>query len=78
MPHIFVTVQGGVAEVDEDTVPNGYTVEIIDYDSIEDDPQGSLDVLSIEALIYLKKFNRSGRLSKHINKAIKAKEQIND
>lgn len=32
---IFVTVKGGVADVCEDTVPAGYTVEIIDFDNIE-------------------------------------------
>ena len=36
MKKIFVTVTGGVAEVCEDTVPAGYTVEIIDFDNIED------------------------------------------
>lgn len=29
--HIFVTVQGGVAEVCEDTVPVGIVVEILDF-----------------------------------------------
>jgi hypothetical protein len=31
---IFVTVSGGVAYVMEDTVPNGFEVEIIDFDNI--------------------------------------------
>lgn len=35
MKKIFVTVSGGVAEVQEDTVPEGYKVEIIDFDNIE-------------------------------------------
>ncbi len=35
MKKIFVTVSGGVAYVMEDTVPDGYVVEIIDFDNIE-------------------------------------------
>ena len=35
MKKIFVTVSGGVANVCEDTVPQGYEVEIIDFDNIE-------------------------------------------
>ena len=39
---IFVTVQGGVAEVCESTVPEGYEVEIIDFDNIaQGDPYPS-------------------------------------
>jgi hypothetical protein len=36
---IFVTVLGGVAEVDWETVPMGVEVEIIDIDSLKDDKQ---------------------------------------
>jgi S-formylglutathione hydrolase FrmB len=35
MNKIFVTVSGGCAYVMEDTVPRGFTVEIIDFDNIE-------------------------------------------
>ncbi len=35
MKKIFVTVSGGCAYVMEDTVPKGFTVEIIDFDNIE-------------------------------------------
>jgi len=35
MKKIFVTVSGGCAYVMEDTVPNGYAVEIIDFDNID-------------------------------------------
>lgn len=36
---IFVTVLGGVAEVDLDTVPQDVDVEIVDIDSLKDDEQ---------------------------------------
>jgi hypothetical protein len=36
MNKIFVTVSGGCAYVIEDTVPQGFTVEIIDFDNIEE------------------------------------------
>lgn len=36
MKPILVIVRGGVADVVEDTVPNGVTVEIIDFDNLED------------------------------------------
>ena len=35
---IFITVQGGVAEVCEDTVPAGVVVEVLDFDNLEADP----------------------------------------
>jgi len=35
---IFITVQGGVAEVCEDTVPIGVVVEVLDFDNLEGDP----------------------------------------
>ena len=34
MQKIFITVSGGVAHVMEDTVPQGYVAEIIDFDNI--------------------------------------------
>jgi hypothetical protein len=35
MKKIFITVSGGVAYVMEDTLPPGYTAEIIDFDNID-------------------------------------------
>lgn len=35
MKKIFVTVSGGSAYVMDDTVPDGYEVEIIDFDNIQ-------------------------------------------
>ena len=35
MKKIFVTVFGGCAYVIEDTVPQGFEVEVIDFDNIE-------------------------------------------
>jgi len=35
---IFVTVQGGVAKVCEDTVPSSVVVEVLDFDNLEADP----------------------------------------
>ncbi len=35
MKKIFITVSGGVAYVVEDTVPPGYTAEIVDFDNID-------------------------------------------
>jgi hypothetical protein len=40
--HIFVTVQGGVAEVCEETVPAGIVVEILDFDNFDADPEREL------------------------------------
>jgi hypothetical protein len=37
--HIVVTVQGGVAEVCEDTVPPGHVVEILDFDNLAGDAE---------------------------------------
>jgi hypothetical protein len=34
MNKIFVTVSGGCAYVMQDTVPEGFTVEIVDFDEI--------------------------------------------
>jgi hypothetical protein len=35
MKKIFVTVSGGCAHVMDDTVPQGFAVEVIDFDNIE-------------------------------------------
>lgn len=35
MKKIFITVTGGCAYVMEDTVPEGFSLEIIDFDNIE-------------------------------------------
>ena len=37
---IFVTVTGGVAYPFQETVPDGYEVEIIDYDNIREGSDG--------------------------------------
>ena len=49
---ILVTVSGGVAEVVPETVPAGLTVEIIDFDSLKDDPKRELAKLSPVARRY--------------------------
>jgi hypothetical protein len=36
MNKIFVTVRGGRPYIIEETVPSGYTVELIDFDNIEE------------------------------------------
>lgn len=36
---VFVTVQGGVAEVCEDSVPPGIVVEILDFDNFAANPE---------------------------------------
>jgi hypothetical protein len=48
MKKIFITVSGGVAYVMEETVPDGYIAEIIDFDNIE----AGDDFPSKEALDY--------------------------
>lgn len=50
--HIFVTVQGGVAEVCEDTVPLGIVVEILDFDNFAADPERELSMWSPELRAY--------------------------
>ncbi len=51
---IFVTVQGGVADVDSDTVPEGIEVEIIDIDDLRSDAR-YVTYLSAEAKAYGRK-----------------------
>jgi hypothetical protein len=48
MKKIFVTVSGGCAYVMEDTVPQGFAVEVIDFDDIE----AGDSFPSVEALAY--------------------------
>jgi hypothetical protein len=50
---IFVTVLGGVAEVDWDTVPKDLNVEIVDIDSLKVDKH-HLRKLSPAARVYAK------------------------
>lgn len=45
---IFITVQGGVAEVCEDTVPSGVVVEVLDFDNLEADPMEEMSSWSPE------------------------------
>jgi hypothetical protein len=48
MKKIFVTVSGGCAYVMEDTVPQGFAVEVVDFDNIE----AGNSFPSVEALEY--------------------------
>jgi len=43
---IFVSVQGGVAEVCEETVPPGIVVEILDFDNFAANPERELSLWS--------------------------------
>ena len=62
---IFVTVQGGVAEVCEDTVPAGIVVEILDIDNFAGDPEGELSKWSLELREYwLRNHAKWGRCPK--------------
>ena len=49
---IFVTVQGGVAEVCEDTVPRGVVVEVLDFDNLEADPLEEISCWSLARIIH--------------------------
>ena len=49
---IFITVQGGVAEVCEDTVPIGVVVEVLDFDNLEGDPVEEMSCWSPELRQY--------------------------
>jgi hypothetical protein len=51
---IFVTVLGGVAEVDTDTVPDGIEVEIVDIDDLKENSDAPA-WLSREARSYAKR-----------------------
>ena len=62
--HIFVTVQGGVAEVCEETVPSGVVVEILDFDNMEGDEVGEMSRWSPELREYWKRNHKDwGRCS---------------
>jgi hypothetical protein len=50
--HIFVAVQGGVAEVCEDTVPPGVVVEILDFDNLAGDEENEMSHWSPELREY--------------------------
>ena len=50
---IFVTVLGGVAEVDWTTVPEGVEVEIVDLDELKEDAD-YIEKLSVGARSYVK------------------------
>ena len=50
-PTIKITVLGGVADVDESTIPPGVTVEIHDFDNEEGMPPGE----TYEPAIYRKR-----------------------
>ena len=52
---IFVTVQGGVAEVCEETVPEGIVVEMLDFDNMETDPAKEMSYWSPELRQYWEK-----------------------
>lgn len=51
--HILIVVDGGVAEIIQDTVPDGYEVEIIDYDNLREAPEATLRQLSDEARAFV-------------------------
>jgi hypothetical protein len=55
--HMFVTVQGGVAEVCEETVPAGIAVEIRDFDNFAASPERELSLWSQELREYWAKKN---------------------
>ena len=44
--HIVVSVQGGVAEVCEDTLPPGVVVEILDFDNLGADHEHEMSCWS--------------------------------
>jgi hypothetical protein len=49
---IFVTIQGGVGEVDEETVPEGVEVEILNFDVLASDPNAEIPWWSQELKEY--------------------------
>lgn len=49
---IFVSVQGGVAEVCEETVPPGIVVEILGFDNFAANPERELSLWSPELREY--------------------------
>ena len=57
--HIFVTVQGGVAEVCEDTLPPGVTVEVLDFDNFAADERSKMSHWSPKLREYWKRNRKS-------------------
>jgi hypothetical protein len=57
---IFVSVQGSVAEVCEETVPAGIVVEILDFDNFAVDPERELSLWSPELGEYWAKNHAQG------------------
>ena len=55
---IFITVQGGVAEVCEDTVPSGTVVEVLDFDNLEADPAKEISCWSSELRHYWQRHHK--------------------
>ena len=55
---IFITVQGGVAEVCEDTVPSGIVVEVLDFDNLETDPVKEMSYWSPELRQYWQRHHK--------------------
>ena len=53
MKTILVTVDGGVATVIDSTVPEGYQVEIIDYDNLREAPKETFARLSKDAQAFV-------------------------
>jgi hypothetical protein len=49
---ILVAVRGGIAEAVESTIPIGVEVEIIDFDSLEENEKQTLTNLSTEARVW--------------------------
>lgn len=54
MKHIIVAVKGGVAYVVEETVPRGVTVEVVDFDNLEDLNDPTTPKFSATARKYIK------------------------
>jgi hypothetical protein len=57
--HILFTLQGGVAEVCEDTLPAGIIVEILDLDNMAADEQQEMSCWSSELREYWAKNHKS-------------------
>lgn len=49
---IFITVIGGNVEIDEETVPPGIEVEILDLDNLKADPEGEIACWSPDLMQY--------------------------
>jgi hypothetical protein len=65
--HIVVTVQGGVAEVCEDTLPPGVVLAILDFDNMEADEESEMSHWSPELREYWKRnHERWGSVMKRV------------